>query len=121
MGTKNNPGAFDCYANALPDEPHFTLLARDPFAPHLLYNWASQREEAVIAGHRPMADMEMVAEARDCADAMVKWRKENDGVWRKPTVWHGPDRRNGERRTVDLIDNGMLVAGSKRIATRRKP
>lgn len=29
MGTKNNPGAFDCYANAEPDEPMFVLLARD--------------------------------------------------------------------------------------------
>ena len=26
MGTKNNPGKFDCYANAKPDEPLFVLL-----------------------------------------------------------------------------------------------
>lgn len=30
MGTKSNPTQFDCYANALPDEPMFILLARDP-------------------------------------------------------------------------------------------
>lgn len=29
MGTKNNPGEFDCYANAAPDEPMFILLGRD--------------------------------------------------------------------------------------------
>jgi hypothetical protein len=28
MGTKNVPGKFDCYANALPDEPTFVLLGR---------------------------------------------------------------------------------------------
>ena len=26
---KENPGRFDCYANALPDEPMFVLLARE--------------------------------------------------------------------------------------------
>ena len=33
MGTKNNPGQFDCYRNAEPDEPMFVLLARDERAP----------------------------------------------------------------------------------------
>ena len=28
MGTKNNPGRFDCYGNAEPDEPIFVLLGR---------------------------------------------------------------------------------------------
>ncbi|HAW11807.1 MAG TPA: aspartate decarboxylase, partial [Chloroflexi bacterium] len=30
MGTKNNPGKFDCYDDAHPDEPMFVLLGRDP-------------------------------------------------------------------------------------------
>lgn len=29
MGTKNQPGSFDCYANAKGDEPLFVLLGRD--------------------------------------------------------------------------------------------
>ena len=29
MGTKNNPGKFDCYEHAKPDEPMFVLLGRD--------------------------------------------------------------------------------------------
>ena len=33
MATKTKPGAFDCYSKAEPDEPVFTLLARDPSAP----------------------------------------------------------------------------------------
>ena len=36
MGTKNNPGVFDCYANAEPDEPMFVLLGRDKDAATLV-------------------------------------------------------------------------------------
>lgn len=71
MGTKNEPGEYDCYDNAEPDEPMFILLARDPFAPWLVRLWCSLRLEA---GHR---SHEKHAEARWCADAMEKWRKEH--------------------------------------------
>ena len=67
MGTKINPGEFDCYNNAEPDEPHFTLLARDTGAPDLVRLWAARRE---INQEAP----EVVAEARACADAMEEWR-----------------------------------------------
>lgn len=63
MGTKNNPGDFDCYANADPDEPMFVLLGRDPFAPDLVDTWADLRE---AAGDDPRK----VQEARQCAEAM---------------------------------------------------
>jgi hypothetical protein len=46
MGTKQNPGPFDCYAAAAPDEPMFVLLARDPLAPALVREWARQRSES---------------------------------------------------------------------------
>lgn len=92
MGTKNNPGRFDCYANAEPDEPMFILLARDRLAPHLTAIWA-----AVRAGNRPEArklfnemiggpqaavyvlspDGDKAVEAMDCAGAMGEWRKVN--------------------------------------------
>ena len=39
MGTKNNPGTFDCYANAEGDEPMFVLLGRDKHAPTLVWLW----------------------------------------------------------------------------------
>lgn len=29
MGTKNNPGKYDCYAKLEPDEPHFVLRGKD--------------------------------------------------------------------------------------------
>lgn len=66
MGTKNNPGAFDCYANAHPDEPMFILLGRDPAASLLVALWADIREAMGEA-------KEKVAEARACASAMSEW------------------------------------------------
>ena len=70
MATKNNPGKFDCYENAKPDEPMFVLLARDKDAPALVDRWADKRE---AEGE----DAEKVAEARLCADYMREWRMVN--------------------------------------------
>ena len=50
MGTKNNPGEFDCYANAQPDEPMFVLLGRDKHAPALVWLWAVLRQ---LDGEKP--------------------------------------------------------------------
>lgn len=66
MGTKNNPGAFDCYANAEPDEPMFVLLGRDPCASLLVKVWIEMRR-------RMLDDPTKLLEARDCADAMLQW------------------------------------------------
>ena len=82
MGSKNNPGRFDCYDNALPDEPMFVLLGRDPSAPELLERWANGRLFDIASGSRPQSDMAMVAEAQQCAKDMRQWRKDNDGKWR---------------------------------------
>lgn len=68
MGTKRNPGQFDCYANADPDEPMFILLGRDPLAPLLVRRWAELRQ-------RDGEDPKKVGEACACADAMEAWRK----------------------------------------------
>lgn len=82
MGSKSDPGKFDCYANALPDEPMFVLLARDPLAPSLIEDWAADRMRAVMMKMRPLKDLEMVDEAQRCAKSMRDWRKTNDGKWR---------------------------------------
>jgi hypothetical protein len=63
MGTKNNPGAYDCYANAHPDEPMFILLGRDKFAGSLVELWAEARES-------DDENATKVQEARDCAGEM---------------------------------------------------
>lgn len=86
MGTKSKPAAFDCYANAMPDEPMFVLLARDPSAPDLVELWASPRANEIENGQRPKTDWGMVAEAQACAQTMVWWRKDNEGKWRKPAA-----------------------------------
>jgi hypothetical protein len=84
MGTKDKPAPFDCYANALPDEPMFILLARDPHAPRLIEEWAIQRRRDIDMGERPKEDQAMVNEAIECADNMRNWRFQNHGKWRKP-------------------------------------
>jgi hypothetical protein len=66
MGTKNNPGAFDCYANAEPDEPIFILRGCDAMAPMLVAIWASMREAQC-------ENPQKVEEAYDCAEAMRAW------------------------------------------------
>lgn len=67
MGTKNNPGEYDCYANAEQDEPMFVLLGRDKHAPEVVRFWAELRE-------RDGEAVEKVQEARDCAHLMERWR-----------------------------------------------
>jgi hypothetical protein len=83
MGTKSSPGAFDCYDKALPDEPVFVLLARDPSFYDLVMEWAQRRREAVTKGDKPASDMAAANEAAKCALAGREWRRANDGAWRK--------------------------------------
>lgn len=71
MGTKNNPGKFDCYANAKPDEPMFILLGRDKHAPDLVRRWAMERGRS---GEDPVK----VQEALDCAAAMEAYRAKKE-------------------------------------------
>lgn len=67
MGTKANPGTFDCYDKAEPDEPMFVLLARDELAPEVVEEWAALR--ACTRGR----DDPKVREAVECAAAMRRW------------------------------------------------
>lgn len=93
MGTKINPGKFDCFANALPDEPMFVLLARDASASKLVTDWATIRKKEIEEGRRPLADMAMIEEALACARAMTEWRADN---------W---PRRKGEVPKDDPAEN----------------
>lgn len=84
MGTKEHPSDFDCYSNAEPDEPMFTLLARDATAPDVVCSWADLREMRLRAKWdnettvgEVMAELEQIAEARRCAEAMKDWRAEH--------------------------------------------
>lgn len=81
MGTKENPGRFDCYSKAEPDEPIFVLLGRDPQAGNLIRQWAMERSRLGEAG-------EVIMEALACAAAMDRFiiarriRQKADGVVR---------------------------------------
>jgi len=71
MGTKSEPGAFDCYGKAAEDEPIFTLRANDPLASMIVHMWADAYR---TAGN---VDPAKLSEARECANSMIRWRKAN--------------------------------------------
>lgn len=88
MGTKNEPGEFDCYAKADPDEPIFVLRAKDKLAPHLVRLWQAAYLadpfsilEAAAALGRAMECApglsDKADEAATCATDMENWRAEN--------------------------------------------
>ena len=75
MATKNNPGEYDCYAKADPDEPMFTLLARDPSAPTIIEAWCQDRlMRGLVYNEETEAQ---IKEARCCAFNMKRWFDEN--------------------------------------------
>lgn len=69
MGTKNNPGKFDCYARAELDEPVFVLLGRDPVASLVVEYWMMLRERL------GKTEKEVLGEAETCAVSMQNWAK----------------------------------------------
>lgn len=90
MGTKLNPGRYDCYASAAPNEPMFILLGRDDRAPALVQMWAAASRGrfglmcsafvalAFVAAQRrlegKLSAAPKVIDAIDCAAAMKAWR-----------------------------------------------
>jgi hypothetical protein len=84
IGSRKDPSRFGFAYAALPDEPRFTLLARDPDFARLVREWAKRRIDDVNCGERPLADLAQVEEAHDIADAGEEWRRENPGKWRVP-------------------------------------
>ncbi len=66
MSTKNNPGKFDCYSRAHPDEPMFVLLGRDPAASFLIDLWVSIRAAMGESGDK-------LNEAQECSEACRNW------------------------------------------------
>lgn len=71
MGTKTNPGRFDCYTAAEPDEPMFILLGRDRHAAALVNLWAAMR----MGEEGP--ESAKALEALMLANEMLAWRLRN--------------------------------------------
>ena len=91
MGTKNNPGPHECWDKALPDEPRFALLARDPQGADLVGLWCCLRRKdfnrarflldmMIIRAKQTRAregDSSKISEAIGCSDAMRNWYMAN--------------------------------------------
>lgn len=86
VGTASTPGAYDPLASARPDEPIFSLMARDPDAPPTVTFWAQLRRNRAIKryGTDPKrekdrkalnAEFLQCAEAEEVAMVMTEWRK----------------------------------------------
>lgn len=73
MGTKSNPGLYDCYAHAAPEEDMFILLGRDRHASALVRLWALMRE-------KEGEPAEVVAETRATADKMEAYCRERGKI-----------------------------------------
>lgn len=102
MGTKNNPGSFDCYANAHPDEPMFILLGRDKHAPTLVWLWATLRE---LDGEDP----EKVREARECCAKMMEWAHDHN----RRVVGFGQATLAGVMELIRAVNIGVVKLGEK--------
>jgi hypothetical protein len=94
MGTKRNPGQYDCYFKAELDEPIFTLRGKDPVAWFLVMLWVRIRE--VLAGddlteeHRAK-----LKEAWKCAEAMRSWPRS--------------DSKNTQVARVEALANSVMT------------
>ncbi len=102
MGTKNNPGVFDCYANADPDEPMFVLLGRDKHAPTLVWLWAVLRE---LDGEDP----NKVLEARTCCAEMMTWASDR----KRPVVGFGQATLAGVLELIRSVNGAAKLLGDE--------
>ena len=90
-----------CFVKALPDEPAFVLLARDPAAPALVAQWAAFRRIEIHSGARPLSDLPQVEAAERIAHDMQTWRADADGAWRIQPGLPFPPVSDG--RTLDTF------------------
>lgn len=67
MGTKKDPGKYDCYGKLKEDEPYFVLRAQDESAPVLVDMWADNAESYGV-------NRDKIEEARKVADEMRNYR-----------------------------------------------
>jgi len=72
MGSKLNPGKYDCIDSAAPDEPMFVLLGRDTTASVVVALWVKLR------GQLGVTSPDKLEEARDCASALERWARDHD-------------------------------------------
>ena len=118
MPSKLQPGEFDAYRAALPDEEYFVLLARDKSAPTMLRIWADTRRKEIIQrvgngawSPQDIEDLRKCSEADACADRMITWRAQNDGQWRE-----GAERRQHIQEATDAEKAEVELASQLAVA-----
>lgn len=97
MGTKDNPGEFDAYAKAEPDEPIFVLLARDLEAPLVIHIWVHLWMREIQMGLRPESDRPQIEAAMRTATEMQQWGEE----------WRARKAKEG----MEFDDRGIPLTG----------
>src|SRR5580704_17632511 len=102
MGTKNSPGAFDCYVNAEPDEPMFILLGRDKHPPTLVWLWATLLE-------LDEESTKKVKEARECAAKMIEWAHDHG----RPVVGFGQAALAGVMELIRSVNSAAKLLGEE--------
>lgn len=82
MGTKNNPGNYDCHAAAGPDEPVFTLRSTDALAGKVVRYWAEQYRARKMKHNGRLTPQQQRKhdEALACAKAMDEWHEKHAGL-----------------------------------------
>lgn len=113
MSTKNNPGAWRCYEAALPDEPIFTILARDPAGPATLQFWAQERNR--VGKTDNPEDCDRIDNALRDAEDMTAWRAANldpmsDG---SGPSWKLVRITDDDGGPVRMLDNVEYVAAER--------
>jgi hypothetical protein len=76
MGTKKDPGKFDCYAKLADDEPYFVLRGKDPVAWILVNLWVTYRKLMALpyaSKQDAMAHHLKLDEATACAQRMREY------------------------------------------------
>lgn len=89
--TKTHPGMFRCYEAALPDEPMFVILGRDPAGPATLEFWARERVKQGKVHERD--DQDRIKAAIDESKDMADWRSRmvaHAEEMGEPPVWKLP-------------------------------
>ncbi|MDX1371011.1 MAG: hypothetical protein R3321_00985 [Nitrososphaeraceae archaeon] len=80
MGTKKNPGKFDCYNNLKDDEPYFVIMGRDPVGSFIINNWILLRQSITEKGEDgESVEKEKFKEASELSLKMSEYAKKVHG------------------------------------------
>lgn len=121
INTKEEPGAFDIMAEqkAAPDEPKFTLWARDPLAAPLVREWAQRNRDRAftrddLTPEKLRAELVQSTDAEEISWQMDAYRRgEKVAEAARPATYSGATFTADELAAKDRHDR--LVAGSRKL------